>query len=210
MFGCVEALPFEPEVMLQVAAVERPGEPGFVRPVESERLALERREQLMRTIPIRSGGRSLVSGGSVPEHERRAPASHGQRQHRPDLLERAFGAKPLVAKAAGRDDHAIVQTQPRPSREPRRRRSFRLRGTDCGIRCCRRRTENRIESRAALAPMRSMAAAPRRAAGQLACAPKHARAVVRRCAWSYTIAHLSRRTFLADDVCNSVSRVARR
>ena len=52
MLGGVQALPFEPEVMLQLAAAECPGEPGFVGSIEGECFALERREQIMGAIAV--------------------------------------------------------------------------------------------------------------------------------------------------------------
>ena len=95
--------------MLQVAAGNCPGEPGFVRPVESERLALERREQLVRTIPVWPSRAFARAWRKRPEYECGPPASNGQRQHRPHLLERSLRTKPLICKPASGQRDAIVQ-----------------------------------------------------------------------------------------------------
>ena len=197
--------------MLQVAAAERPGEPVLIRPIERERLTLERREQLVRAIrgPVRQGDRSraaaacraqttnagLARSGTTPALPARThfrSQTAGWRSRRPKRSHDRFRPTSAVY-ANGSAENRFSFAEP-----------------DCGIQCCRRRRENPIESRAVPALVRSTAGSLQRAARRRASAPRHACVGVRRCAWGYTIAHLARRVLPAGSVCHSACCDARR
>ena len=79
----VDTLPVQPQVVLETGTLKEPLQPGLVRAIEGEPLALNRREQSMRTGAIGTGGVPGAWRVERSEDESRAPAPHGQRQHRP-------------------------------------------------------------------------------------------------------------------------------
>ena len=66
MLGRVEALPLEPEVMLQARSVEGPGQASFVRTDERKRFPLQGWKQSVGTAAIGPTGMLLVAAGNVP------------------------------------------------------------------------------------------------------------------------------------------------
>ena len=138
--GRVETLPLQPQVVLEPGAVKEPLQSRLVWAIEGEPLPLNRRKQSMRTGAIgtwrRAGARRVERW---PEDEGRAPASYGQRQHRPHQLEggdrcQSAGWRTRRQRAARRCRARFGLHRAQPCR-----RSSLPRRTGCGTRCCRRR-----------------------------------------------------------------------
>jgi hypothetical protein len=70
MLGRVQLLPLQPQVVLQARAGEHPLQAGFVRALESQRLALQWRQQSVWTRAIRSGRIADTRRRQRAEHER--------------------------------------------------------------------------------------------------------------------------------------------
>jgi hypothetical protein len=109
MLGCVQPLPYDPDLVRKERAIELPLEPCFIRPLEGQRLALERRQQPVEAIAIRSARRRPPTHWKCAEHELGAPPADNESENRPDKIERTLGAEALIAESADRHAHAVVE-----------------------------------------------------------------------------------------------------
>ena len=156
MFGRVEPLPLQPQVVLEPGAVKQPLQPRLVGAIEGERLALNRRQQSMGTGAVGPGRRAGAGRVERAEDERRAPALDRQRQHRPHQLECRVAAEALVGEHAGGERDAVAQLDARFTARGGAEDRLPFARTGCGTRCCRRRRSRPRQPRApvARAPVR--------------------------------------------------------
>ncbi len=110
MFRRVEALPVQPELMVQRVSRERPCEPGFIGPIKRQRLSLKWRKKAVRAVMIGSGlPCSVDAPGNVPNtKEERLPRTVRESTGRTSL-EAHVGAETSIAEGANRKPDAIVQ-----------------------------------------------------------------------------------------------------
>src|SRR5688500_15650663 len=78
MFGGVQPLPLQPEVMTETVAFEQPLQPCLVWAIEGQRLALQGRQQTVGAGSIGTGGSAGARSVESAEQEPGAVAPHGK------------------------------------------------------------------------------------------------------------------------------------